>query len=1369
MKEDGTLVYRFNISIKPNHHFPHKYAHWNNDKNAGLKYKWGFIGDLNFTDNYGQNVNTRVSNYDKWFSEKIQHILTDETNNSDINWFKPFYIQYRSFQVVNDSPFTNKKLCDAEKLRGHNDIRSHTSSCGMSFNNAQLSYFSKVGNNNWLNYCLKEKSKSSRWLEDNHGWKGCTSNGEVWNKDEGRCMPLVPFCSQVDKTQKICLGCEIGYERFVELDGLFKPKRWYLSKDQMSAWEKSFTMGKSKCKPCKGKYLYNSFTRECHKAVKDISINYKTTNKGRYHYFQGMKVPKFPQNKANKGMALMWFELKLATKVPIDNIPVVETQVYYRTPSKRGKCLETKKGQKFQSVYDIDATGKKIYKDYNRAFFDLEKYHKSKDGGRHYYMSWYHAVPMGKEIQTKITLYGHDRDESKYFVKSFKYRFDNKQADGKWDYYTKQKSAVDLKKLYFYNKDKVIKTVAKTNWDTDYDFTMVELGRGKRIADDLVYMNIDFNIEMTAVQTWVKLDKYHFRRDADVPLMTVRFEGRPKEGSDYAKPFEYTLYGNPNKNQLSFKKKKRQKGDELKDIKFEKWQFVGLAMKYQVMSSGTKVCFYYLSTTEYLPFNQNDIYCEHAYKLDLGKQISAIMAAKRYSRNRPKSWVTGMYYGATLAHQVLIQDHYAERAIFLNFITNNLDYKSQIRNYARIDQKANGNWVTEANNGTYKFIYSNQDIEKGYYVQVFSKPRNVWNEMGPLKNTYYISGYVEMVDNFYMFDIDNADETWSADYPIYRMIARDGKELVNFSHHIDYDDQAVYVRNDNRGIGGRKMVSSVNTNFMFIHPKDGRSDYTFDMRKFKSWKVQITDYESKKAMFGFNVAFRTLPKFWRKSNNKKFNHILSLRHSWGVYQDIPLYYNNFYDDIRNRHLIGHHRDGMDENIKPILHKFVSFAMTYGPLKYGEMTAKEKRDSSIGANGLSFVTKVKPATYSTCYSYNDPYALFSKKNPFKQNISFEDNWASGFTTGPSVMCQHGFILMNFDKVATCVKPPPNLVLYKKKMKPETYYPSAHKGKLRSYMKNFRHGWDPFTHNKHNPKIAFKHYAQYKKYSVLKNIVKASNLCYKDFLGQCINCPKGYFFSKGENKNTYQKRPPFRYVTTHTASGCHKCLKNKPNCLACDKIGCTLCREGYFLNQKGTCVKCGRNQVFDTFTKKCFHAKANPYVEIHHDKSLPKITTSGVYGYSQNRTAIIELELEYMREERQKKLKRTKFGSRVRAEKLSIKVEIIAPSYTRNMTIADIPTSFKRSISFRTTLPANENIKFITHINTEEKAHYLYYSLMRVKYTLVKMQKEGEMDIHLGPDADSNKAVSAKEVARFSRGIAVKEIDEFETLYEFYMGK
>ena len=896
MAEDGTLSYRFSITIKPNHHWPNTFVTWNNNKHAGLKYKWGYIGDVIFKDNYGLNTQTKVANYDKWFNEKIQHVLTDETNNGDINWFKPFYINYRSFQVVNDSPFTNKTLCDVNKERGHNDINSHTSACGMNFGFSQFSYFSPAGLGGYLNYCLKEVSKENRWLEDKHGWKGCTNNGEVWNPKEDRCEPLIPFCTQVDMKRQICLGCEMGYEREVEIDGLFHPKRWYAAKKQLSHWDKSFVkIGMAICKSCTGKYIYNSFTRECHKAVKDIAINYKTTDSGRYHYFQGMKVPHYPKNKQNKGMALMWFELKLATKVPVDNVPMIETNVYYRKPQKTGKCLEAKKGDAFKSVYDNpDKVGKKdqSYKDYNRAFFDLEKYHQSKDGGKHYYLNWFHAVPMGSEIQVKISLYGHGRDEAKYFVKSFKYRFDNKDATGKWNYYTKQKSAVNLKKLFFYNKDKTIKTVAKTNLDTDYDFSLVEVGRGKRIPDDLVYMNIDFNIEMTALQAWVKFDKYHFRVDKDAPLMTVRIEGRPKEGSDYARPFEFTLYGNARGSQLSFMKKKRQKGDELKNINFKKWQFVGLAMKYQVMTSGTKVCFYYLSTTEMKPFNHEDIYCEHAYKLDLEKQISGIMAAKKYSRSRPKSWVTGFYYGATLAHQILIQDHYAERSIFLNFISNPLDYKSQVKNYARIDQKANGNWVTELNNGTYKMLYSNQDREKGYFVQVFSKPRNVWNEMGPLRNTFYVSGFVEMVDNYYMFDLDNSDEFWSGDYPIYKMISRDGKELVSFNHHIDYDDLAIFKRLDNRGIGTKKMVSSIDTKFHFIHPRDGRSDYTFDMKKFKSWKVQITDFESKKAMFGFNVAFRTLPKFWKKQNNKKFNHILSLRHSWGVYQDIPLFYNN---------------------------------------------------------------------------------------------------------------------------------------------------------------------------------------------------------------------------------------------------------------------------------------------------------------------------------------------------------------------------------------------------------------------------------------------------------------------------------------------
>jgi len=161
-----------------------------------------------------------------------------------------------------------------------------------------------------------------------------------------------------------------------------------------------------------------------------------------------------------------------------------------------------------------------------------------------------------------------------------------------------------------------------------------------------------------------------------------------------------------------------------------------------------------------------------------------------------------------------------------------------------------------------------------------------------------------------------------------------------------------------------------------------------------------------------------------------------------------------------------------------------------------------------------------------------------------------------------------------------------------------------------------------------------------------------------------------------------------VSTHTASGCHNCLKGKKNCLACDKIGCTLCKEGFLINKRGKCIKCNRHEVFDTFSKRCFKAKPNPYIEIHHDKFLPKITTSGIYGFSESRTAIIEMELEYMREERQKRLKKTEQGTPVVPEMLSVKIEAFTPSYSRNYTIADIPTNSKRNLSFRTTLPANE---------------------------------------------------------------------------------
>jgi hypothetical protein len=222
-------------------------------------------------------------------------------------------------------------------------------------------------------------------------------------------------------------------------------------------------------------------------------------------------------------------------------------------------------------------------------------------------------------------------------------------------------------------------------------------------------------------------------------------------------------------------------------------------------------------------------------------------------------------------------------------------------------------------------------------------------------------------------------------------------------------------------------------------------------------------------------------------------------------------------------------------------------MVYGPYKYPEITTKEKRNSSLGANGLTYITKAKGQTYSTCYSYFDPMTIMRKKNPLGKGY-LEESWGSSFTTGPSVMCKPGYILMNFLKVATCVKPPPELVKYKRSMIPEKYYATTANGKTQPWFKRLKKykNWDPFSQGNYNPKYAFKRKSQYSKYKALGGVIKSSKVCYTDFLGQCINCPRGYFFSQGESKNTYQAKPPYRYVTTHTASGCHYCLKRKKHC-------------------------------------------------------------------------------------------------------------------------------------------------------------------------------------------------------------------------------
>lgn len=213
------MPYRFRMTVAPNVYWPSGYFNWNDARKAGQKARWPYIGNVKFKDSFGMNKNIPVLDYNKWFNEKVQHILTDESNQTDMNWFKPFNIIWRSFQMSNDAPFTNPKLCDDNKDRGHNDINSHSSSCNMAFGNSRLGSFHKVGKNKYEHFCLREYNKGDLFLRDKHGWKGCVKNGEIWDKKEEKCRPLVPHCSQLDQTKQVCLSCEMGYEKYVEIDG----------------------------------------------------------------------------------------------------------------------------------------------------------------------------------------------------------------------------------------------------------------------------------------------------------------------------------------------------------------------------------------------------------------------------------------------------------------------------------------------------------------------------------------------------------------------------------------------------------------------------------------------------------------------------------------------------------------------------------------------------------------------------------------------------------------------------------------------------------------------------------------------------------------------------------------------------------------------------------------------------------------------------------------------------------------------------------------------------------------------------------------------------------------------------------------------
>ena len=57
--------------------------------------------------------------------------------------------------------------------------------------------------------------------------------------------------------------------------------------------------------------------------------------------------------------------------------------------------------------------------------------------------------------------------------------------------------------------------------------------------------------------------------------------------------------------------------------------------------------------------------------------------------NNANSKINARVYGGTIAHEILVNDYYVERNVFLNFATNSRKHWFEVKNYARDDDKNN--------------------------------------------------------------------------------------------------------------------------------------------------------------------------------------------------------------------------------------------------------------------------------------------------------------------------------------------------------------------------------------------------------------------------------------------------------------------------------------------------------------------------------------------------------------------------------------------------------------------------------------------------------------------------------------------------------
>lgn len=1359
---DGEKLLTFLVWTQPYYWYPGRtHLYWKSRR-------YGYhIANTWYWDNFGGHAWIGHFLTEGMNAPNVSHHLVTDTPEYGSQNFRLFHFSPMSLLSTSANQFAHRNTCDNYAGSSGNEYFQSSNFCNPWKNHHYKPMYMRRHGCNWVTGCGRRDVSycgkvDTRKMVNRSNWRTeCVHPGKVLKKQKksGRiiCGFKIKNCEVLNYSKNDCVKCRPGYEKVIKV-GRKWIRRQYAEKKRVNHKFDNFLKNShARCRPCSNSQIYHMKTQECLSARRDSTREY-TVNGGN-HKFGPLSVPNYKKSP--------WVIVNFDIAVYHRNVKRHEPKIFLESILKYRTAGMFK--QKLRKIEDYhDARFKRTTLDARRIWSDVTKGHYDKKTKEHYYRIFFqHRVKRNSEIwlDLKVNVANDPKEEVKnadFYVKRFRYRIDPfSERKNKASLYEKQYAS----KISNIARDRVVKTKKPRKVDRDYPFKMERVKKGVRLPYSIRDMYMGFSGGFTGAQGWVKFTKDILETyDSHTPILVMQ-----SKNFDASQTITYGLYADLGENKLYIKKNFKiieEYGAE--EVEFEKWQFVGLAWKKSVTLLNDQICLYIISTTENSTVYSPDkgIECKSYPSTGEKESVRARFGTDTFDDDKAK--INGFFYGATISTEPLHLNYYAERNIHLNFLSNPRENELKVKNYARSDNKNDADVLYEVSQDFYKPFYSNSDIEGAVYVVARNMPRNAFNDIGPIKESFYISGYVEFTDNSEVYNVLNPYK-WETEIPFYMMRSPDGRDIMKFSHHAKHDSSKIFKEIKGDKAVGSRMQSKINIDYLLYDPETGAALKNFDRTPYEGWQINLGDFKSKSTRFMFNIFFRPTYKWYRLDNKKSFNHILTVRHSWGVFEQMALFNTADFTNEKNLHLLGHKFNGFNKYIMPVITKYITFTHTYGPLKYAELKyhaqvlkpAKEKVKGWETMDSAALEEKreslastkirvgVQSITYSALDNYNDIYSTFGKVSRYDKKTKEYDNYASGFTTGPSLGCEHGTFLVTFDRTPVCAAPPkPNTSV---KFKQTYSGVRSHIPKWQLVKK--KGSWNPFDRSWKKKKGSGK---SVKRYAVAGS-VQDDNSCFRDQLNQCVACKEGYYFSKGGSTFKYSATPPYTFMQSHANSGCHQC---QPDCKVCDKRGCLECSNmfEYDLALK-KCLPCASNKVYDPFTKRCFTEKQNNFLDIFYNKGSSKVIIQDIFGWKENRTAIFNLRFRLAAKD--------KAGKTINTEPLFIEVRTEAGKLKNSYVFDEIDVNVDRLVMFRSLIPAAQDMKMEVFINGKTEANFEYYKLVSFKYSLVMEQKGGILDKQVMDDLEANRKVTVDDLGHrkgfkyrdnFDIGFALK-LDQF----------